>query len=426
MDARHVKAQEIVAGGKITRGNGYYLVPSQSGAARHKVVLDGLFPSCTCADFELTERACKHLIAVKLWVEQQKGESQAVTKADAPKPVPEPAPPLKRPTYKQDWPNYNKAQTREKDHVRHLLADLCAGLPGPVSQKGTKGGQWSVSVRDAVFSIVYKVYCGTSARRFMCDLRDAHERGDVGAALCHNSVLKAMESESLTPILKDLVGQTALPLAGVETKFAVDSSGFCTSRFVRYFDVKYGVTRQQAEWIKVHIATGVLTNVVTAVEILDMHAADSPQLPALVNATAEGFAIKEVSADKAYTCTENLETVARHGGTLYSPFKSNATGGIGGIFAKAFHYFQFNRDDFLKHYHARSNVESTFSGIKRLTGDSVRSKKDVSMRNEVYCKLIAWNLVCLVHAIYELGVVPVFWQDAAGMPPDVLRFPVCG
>jgi hypothetical protein len=54
MDARHVKAEQIVAGGKITRGNGYYMVPSQSGAARHKAVLDGLFPSCTCADFELT------------------------------------------------------------------------------------------------------------------------------------------------------------------------------------------------------------------------------------------------------------------------------------------------------------------------------------------------------------------------------------
>ena len=33
----------------------------------------------------------------------------------------------------------------------------------------------------------------------------------------------------------------------LETTFAPDSSGFCTSRFVRWFDVKYGITREQAD-----------------------------------------------------------------------------------------------------------------------------------------------------------------------------------
>ena len=61
---------------------------------------------------------------------------------------------------------------------------------------------------------------------------------------------------------------------------------------------------------------------------------------------------------------------------------------------------------------------------KRLMGDSVRSKTDVAMRNEVYCKLIAWNLTCLVHAIYELGVSPVFWKAPdRDEPTDILKFP---
>jgi hypothetical protein len=46
---------------------------------------------------------------------------------------------------------------------------------------------------------------------------------------------------------------------------------------------------------------GVKTNVVTAVEIHDMNAADAPQLPALVDVTAKNFTIREVSADKGYT-----------------------------------------------------------------------------------------------------------------------------
>jgi hypothetical protein len=127
----------------------------------------------------------------------------------------------------------------------------------------------------------------------------------------------------------------------------------------------------------------------------------------------------------AYPSEANFQAVARHGGKLYAAFKSSTTGEAGGLFAKAFHYFQFNRDEFLTHYHKRSNVESTFAGVKRLMGDSVRSKTDAAMRNEVYCKLIAWNLTCLVHAIYELGVVPVFWQDEPeDEPRDVIRFPI--
>jgi len=48
-----------------------------------------------------------------------------------------------------------------------------------------------------------------------------------------------------------------------------------------------------------------------------------------------------------------------------------------------FHFFQFKRDEFLAHYHRRSNVESTVMMIKSKFGDSVRSKTDVAARNEV-------------------------------------------
>jgi hypothetical protein len=176
--------------------------------------------------------------------------------------------------------------------------------------------------------------------------------------------------------------------------------------------------------VKVHLVTGCLSNIVTAADILEMNAGDAPQLPGLIDATAEGFRIERVCADKAYPSNDNFEAVARHGGTLYAAFKTNTTGKTGGLFGKAFHYFQFNRDEFLSRYHLRSNVESSFSGIKRVMGDSVRSKTDVAMRNEVYCKVIAWNLTCLVHAIYEMGVVPLFWQDdEPDAPQDVIRFP---
>jgi hypothetical protein len=34
--------------------------------------------------------------------------------------------------------------------------------------------------------------------------------------------------------------------------FAPDFTGFSTSRFVRWFDEKYGVTRSGKDWVKAH------------------------------------------------------------------------------------------------------------------------------------------------------------------------------
>lgn len=87
------------------------------------------------------------------------------------------------------------------------------------------------------------------------------------------------------------------------------------------------------------------------------------------------------------------------------------------------HYYQFKRDDFLQHYHARSNIESTFSMIKAKFGDYVRSKTDAAMRNEVLCKFICHN-ICVVHqSAIELGIDPVFWPDnEPEIEPTILPF----
>ncbi len=65
----------------------------------------------------------------------------------------------------------------------------------------------------------------------------------------------------------------------------------------------------------------------------------------------------------------------------------------------------------MAHYHKRSNVESTFSAIKRKFGADVSSRTDVAMVNEVYAKLICHNISCLIHEQENLGIVPVFWKD---------------
>ena len=53
-------------------------------------------------------------------------------------------------------------------------------------------------------------------------------------------MFRYLESEALTPYLKELIAVSARPLQSIESDFAVDSSGFSTGQFMRWLDVKYG------------------------------------------------------------------------------------------------------------------------------------------------------------------------------------------
>jgi transposase len=408
MDARELKGLELAARAKIVWDDGAWLVPSQSTGGTYRVLTWPGAESCPCEDFQLRQSACKHIIAARL-VEERDGKRPAP-------PIDTDTPPAKK-TYAQNWPAYELAQTTEKHRLQALLADLCRGLP-EVPYAGT--GRRPVPIADRAFSVVFKVYCTLSNRRTVCDMVDARDRGHLSRVLHHSKVSHFLCDPDMTPVLRDLVARSALPLRAVETVFAPDSSGFTTSRFVRWFDHKYGVTRQEHDWVKVHVICGVKTGVVTAVEIRGKDAGDSPLLPALVNATAQNFTVKEVSADKGYLSAENVEAIAAVGAEAFIAPKANTTGAVGGLFERMFHYYQFRREDFLRHYHQRSNVESVFSAVKRKFGDSVRARNDVAMTNEVLCKLVCNNLCCVILSQIELGVEATFWDDKAEGRRDVL------
>ncbi len=408
MDMRELKGLEIAARCRVTFASGIWSVPSQSGSGRYKVILKSEGDSCECEDFTLTGKPCKHVHAARIVRERDGGKPGPTIDTDI---IP------KRPTYSQDWPVYNLAQSIEKHRVQELLADLCRGVEEP--DRGTKAGPKPHLIRDAIFAIVYKVYEGFSSRRFECDLQDVFAKGYVSRTIPGPKVCTFLTNPALTPILIGLIVQSSVPLQAVETEFAPDSSGFSTSKFVRWYDEKYGVERSGHDWVKTHLMTGVKTHVVTAVRIEGRDAGDSPQFVPLLKTTAEsGFKIEEVSADKAYLSLENVNAVDSYGGTAFIAPKVNTTGGVGGLFEQMFHYYQFRREEFLAHYHKRSNVESVFSAIKRKFGDSVRSRNDVAMVNEVLCKVLCHNLCCLIMSQIELGIEPVFWGE---LPPKPIH-----
>jgi transposase len=206
-----------------------------------------------------------------------------------------------------------------------------------------------------------------------------------------------------------LIRESAAPLASVETTVALDSSGFATNTYSRWFDHKWGKEKKRQNWVTAHIMVGVETHVITDALVTTGNAGDAPQLPELLNNTAERFDVAHVCADKAYLSHRNFDAVERIGAVPYIPFKLGTTGEGSALWRKMFGLFQYKNEEFRKHYHARSNVETAFSMIKRKFGASVRAKKQTAQRNETLCKLLAHNLCVLTMATYELGVAVEFW-----------------
>jgi hypothetical protein len=103
-----------------------------------------------------------------------------------------------------------------------------------------------------------------------------------------------------------------------------------------------------------------------------------------------------------------MNLVVQHGGPPFIAFRVNANPKEDDTYANMVHYYDFNREDFLAHYHKRSNVETTFSMIKAKFGDSLRSRSDAAIVNEVLCKLLCHNVCVLIQSDYELGIATEF------------------
>jgi transposase len=384
------------------RKPGLHLVKSASHGGTYIVESDEQTgeETCTCLDWETRRLPCKHIFAVEYAHRIAVEPDGAVTVEQTVK--------IK---YRQDWPAYDAAQSREKECAAKLLRGLC----DMVEEAPQTNGRPRLPLSDRAFAVTGKVYTGMSTRRANTDMQAWATAGMMTRTPSWSSVSDYMEDPALTPVLHRLIEASATPLASVESQFAVDSSGFTTSVYRRWFDAKYKREMAEATWIKAHVMVGTKTNIVTAVRITDGNSGDSPEFAPLVANTAERFGIADVSADKAYLSRENMAAVDKVGGTPVIAFKRNSVAngeGATELWTKMFHWFSFNRTEYLARYHRRSNVETTFSMVKRKFGGNLRCKTFTAQTNELLAKFLCHNLAVLVHEMFELGIVPMFWPEA--------------
>jgi len=392
---RETRGKAIAEQGNVKKvTNNSFKVKSQSGNGTYEVKATPNGMTCDCPDFVYRGGKCKHIQATRYYLQVEKDTPQGTVTEKV------------HLTYTQAWNAYNEAQKAEVNLFDDLLKDLVKAIPEPDHQTV---GRPRLPLQETLFCAIQKVYSQLSSRRAHGLFQNATEKGQISHAPNFNQPSILFRNPDITPILQRLVTLSALPVAGIEVDFAVDSTGFRTTTFNAYEGAKYG-RKKEHQWVKAHLCAGVKTNVVAAVAITDAYNNDSPQFGPLVKKTAEGFTINEISADLAYSSRMNLQTVANTGGKAYIPFKKNASGRAGGsaIWKKMYHYFQLNRDEFMEHYHKRSNIEATNAAIKRKFGETLKSKNPVAQVNELLAKIIAYNLTVVIHEMYENGIQPEF------------------
>lgn len=380
MEARQAKGLQIAANSEIKREGNIWHVPSQSSSKTY--ITDLFIQTCTCPDFEANRVKCKHLYAVEWLVQKESNITLPATQK------------VVKPTYKQQWHQYNLSQTREATYFKSLLFELCATIVEPDKPKGR--GRPPAPLADLIYAACIKTYSCLSGRRNQSDLDEALHRGYLSRPVRYNTVFKYLELEVMTPYLHQFIAASSLPLKEVEVDFAVDSSGFSTCQYKRWFDVKYGNTEDWHDWIKLHLMTGVKTNIVTSCEVSRRYANDSPYFKPLVTRTADsGFKMREVSADKEYLSRNNIKLTLVKGAQPFIPFKSNSIPSQKDtVWNRMLYYYLYHQEEFGQHYHKRSNAESTFSMIKARFGERLRSKTERAQVNEALCKVLCHNRLC--------------------------------
>jgi transposase len=355
---------------------------------------------CSCPDWGDRRAPCKHILEVVRWLDP-----------NPPPMLQEPGVPKRRTYSQESWPHYDEGQQLEHQLFDRLLWDLLGTVSERISETGHRGRP-VIPLRTQVMMSVRKVHLQQSTRRARGLLIALNQDGKgILPRVPNYSVPSRFFNRPHAPsILLGLIEQSGLVLKDIEDQgtVAIDSSGFCTTCRGAYCTETHEPDRRHL-WVKAHPAIGVKTHVVLSCAVTDEHGADAPQFGPLLNRVRRiGHTPARVVGDKAYLSRQNFAVADELGIDAFIPFKSNSRGLARGspLWNRKYHEFMSRRDEFDEAYHQRSNIESTFSAIKRKLGEPLLSHNQFARLNELLAKILAYNVGIVIKESNRHGLHP--------------------
>lgn len=317
------------------------------------------------------------------------------------------------------------------------------------------------STYDLLFCHLIKTTKKISALRFLPQVQELYTKHFISCPFSENTMTRALNDEGCTKMLEDLLALSITPFVGIDKEYAIDSSGFTATAYAQWFRVKYPpksknnksqdidtttntatitgtdtnteksqkrISRhsqrtQEAKqnikeekeykkkpWLKASIIVGRISHAVFSLDLTDTHGIGTGD-PSRFEKTVEK-ALKYlrdedtvITADKAYGVYHVYDYMEDVGYRFVCEFKSNATGRTDcHAMNKAYHYRYAHPEIFREFYNGRNNVESVFSTIKAKVGEQIFAENEIAIKNEMYCKMIAYNLLVLIRLYYMCGI----------------------
>ena len=157
----------------------------------------------------------------------------------------------------------------------------------------------------------------------------------------------------------------------------MDGTGWSVRLYERWLDHRVESESTRHGWVKLHLVSGVSTNVVARAVVSPSSHHDSPYFRGLAAKTAQHFDVRRMMADMAYSGRLNHQLARDLGFALFVPFKSNTVtpDEDGSAWSEAWQVFDLLPAFFYEAYHKRSNVEATNSSLKRLFPAELRCEE---------------------------------------------------
>ena len=217
------------------------------------------------------------------------------------------------------------------------------------------------------------------------------------------------ENNSLQTILDDLIEESSKPLSVIEHDFATDATGIRTNLFSSWYSIRCQKEIKKRDHLTIHITTGVKSNVITALNVETKSGNDNKIFREHVDKTVKNFKAEEFSGDGRYWSKQNCLKVNEVGAKPYFLVWKNWSGKSRGCMPWKLMNMDFrkNPEEYGKHYHKRSNVESTNHSKKVIHGNKVYSRLKSSRINEETLRWINHNINVLNRARCEWNINPL-------------------
>ena len=296
---------------------------------------------------------------------------------------------------------YNKIQETEFmnffDFVRFISLKVCKG-----------------KMRNNIVCIlIWHKFPNLSSRRAKSFLTFLKKFKIINVKIpCFKTLCNYRAEPIIGNILDELIEKSSKPLSVIEHDFATDATGIKTKLFSSWYSLRCKKEIKKRDHLTIHITTGIKSNIVTALNVELKSGKDNEIFRKHVDKTAENFKCNEFSGDGKYWCKENCRKVHEAGAKPYFKVHKNYAGrSRGGFHWKEMNLeFKKNPEEYKKHYHKRSNVESTNMSKKMIHGNKVYSKLNSARINEETLRWINHNINILNRAKYEWNIIPRFME----------------